>query len=168
MHSTAGEIRIVHLPGAALHALAEGDLTAAIALSPVAPSAYLAGPECRGLWRMRDAQVAQDPASAGWVTGIVWDESRGRAVGAAGFHAPPDRSGMVEIGYRIDPHQRRQGYARAALEALLARGSPGTPRPAGTGQHPTRQPGVIATGAAVRLQPGRRAVGRRGRAGTRL
>ena len=43
------------------------------------------------------------------------------AVGRAGYHAPPDASGMVEIGYAIDPEYRRRGYARAALEALLAR-----------------------------------------------
>jgi RimJ/RimL family protein N-acetyltransferase len=115
------DVRIVHLNGAAFHALAQGDVAAAEAVSPVALSAYLAGPQCRGLWRMRSEQCEQNPASASWVTGIVWDERQCLAVGAAGFHGPPDSSGMVEIGYRIDPVYRRRGYARAALEALLAR-----------------------------------------------
>jgi len=120
--STAGpNVRIVHLNGAAFHALSDGDLAAAEAVSPVPLSAYLAGRECRGLWRMRSEQCDQDPASAAWVTGIVWDERQSLAVGAAGFHGPPDSGGMVEIGYRIDPARRRRGYARAALEALLAR-----------------------------------------------
>jgi RimJ/RimL family protein N-acetyltransferase len=114
-------VRIVHLNGAAFRALVEGDVATADAVSPVPVSAYLAGPQCRGLWRMRSDQCEQDPASTAWVTGIVWDERHCMAVGAAGFHGPPDSSGMVEIGYRIDPAYRRRGYARAALEALLAR-----------------------------------------------
>jgi RimJ/RimL family protein N-acetyltransferase len=115
------DIHIVQLSGPVFRALADGDLEAANAVSPVPATAYLAGPERRSLWRMRLEQCEKDPAVAAWVTGLVRDEQRDLTVGAAGFHAPPDDSGMVEIGYGIDPEHRRQGYARAALEYLLAR-----------------------------------------------
>lgn len=117
----AQRVRIVQLSPAALHALAEGDLRAANAASTVPVTAYFAGPDWRGLWRRRSAQVRDDPGSAAWITGVIWDERRGVAVGRAGYHAPPDSAGMVEVGYAVDPAQRRQGYARAALVALLDR-----------------------------------------------
>jgi RimJ/RimL family protein N-acetyltransferase len=114
-------VRIVHLPTSAFGPLADGDLAAANAVSPVPLSEYFVSPECRSTWRMRSEQVERDPATAVWVTGVIWDEQQQVAVGRAGYHGPPDQSGMVEIGYAVDPAYRRRGYARAALEALLQR-----------------------------------------------
>jgi RimJ/RimL family protein N-acetyltransferase len=114
-------VRIVQLPAPALRALAQGDLAAANVASPVPLSEYFTGPEWVRTWRMRIEQVERDPESAAWVTGVIWDEQQRRAVGRAGYHGPPDPSGMVEIGYAVDPAYRRCGYARAALEFLLQR-----------------------------------------------
>jgi RimJ/RimL family protein N-acetyltransferase len=114
-------VRIVQLPAAAFRALADGDLEAANTASPWPLTQYFVSPEWRGTWRMRSEQVGQDPASSAWVTGVIWDEQKQVAVGRAGYHGPPDDSGMVEIGYAVDPAYRRRGYARAALEALLQR-----------------------------------------------
>ena len=114
-------IRIVQLDPTTLAALADGDRARAEQTSPVPLSDWLAGEECTGTWRRRAEQVAATPDDAPWVTGVVWDEERALPVGRAGFHAAPDDAGMVEVGYAIDPAHRRRGYARAALEELLAR-----------------------------------------------
>jgi RimJ/RimL family protein N-acetyltransferase len=119
--TSARHVRIMHLSALVFRALAGGDLAAANAMSPVPLSEYFAGPDWRGTWRMRSEQVEQDPASAAWVTGVIWDELQQVSAGRAGYHGPPDQSGMVEIGYAVDPAYRRRGYARAALEALLQR-----------------------------------------------
>jgi RimJ/RimL family protein N-acetyltransferase len=111
-------VRIVQLDPGTLGALASGAVPTA---SPVPLTDHLAGPENRPLWRRRSRQIEEDPAAAAWVTGVVWDPEIRTAVGRAGFHGPPDESGMVEVGYAIDPEYRRRGYARAALAVLLAR-----------------------------------------------
>lgn len=99
--------------------LGVGQYEAATEKAGVAMSAYLAGDECAWLWRLRLAQIATDPASAHWVARVAVSEPDGAVVGHAGFHGPPDESGMVEVGYRVDPAYRRQGYARAMLAELL-------------------------------------------------
>lgn len=114
-------VEIVQLPEAAVHALADGDLAAANAAAPAPLTGYFAGPDWRGLWRMRSTQLNQAPGDAGWITGVIWDVEQQLSVGRAGFHGPPDLTGMVEVGYAVDPAYRRRGYARAALERLLER-----------------------------------------------
>jgi len=114
-------VRIVQLDGTTLHALADGDLESARRTSPVALSEWLVSPEAIGTWRMRARQADESPADLPWITGAVWDAEAALCVGKAGFHAAPDEDGMVEVGYAVDPAYRRRGYARAALEAMLAR-----------------------------------------------
>jgi ribosomal-protein-alanine N-acetyltransferase len=114
-------VSIVQLDKQTLAALAAGDLTAARRTSPVDLSAWLAGPECVGTWRYRARQVVESPGDLAWVTGVLWDDDADIPVGKAGFHGAPDADGMVEAGYAVDPTLRRRGYARAALEKLIAR-----------------------------------------------
>jgi RimJ/RimL family protein N-acetyltransferase len=114
-------VEVIQLDAATLRALADGDLAAADRTSPVPLTRYLAGPDCRRVWGTRGTQVVEDPPSADWVTGVVWDPDRRLAVGKAGYHGPPNADGMVEVGYSVDPQYRRQGYARAVLRALVDR-----------------------------------------------
>lgn len=111
--------RLIQVQLPVLEALANGDLESANSLSSYKLTPYLISKECRGVWRMRRDQVTADPEDGVWVTRLVVDTATGAVVGRAGFHGPPDKVGMVEIGYAIDPLCRRQGHARAALRILL-------------------------------------------------
>ncbi|MGZ4507990.1 MAG: GNAT family N-acetyltransferase [Blastococcus sp.] len=135
-------VELVALDAATLRSLADGDLAGANRTAPVALTPYLAGPECRHVWRIRAVQVVEDPPSAGWVTRVVWDPDLGTAVGRAGYHGPPDGNGMVEVGYSVDPQYRRRGYARAALRALLDRAGH---EPGVTTVRATISPGNVAS-----------------------
>jgi RimJ/RimL family protein N-acetyltransferase len=118
---TGPRVRIVHLSTQVLAALAAGDLAAANRASPVLLTPWLVSHEAIGTWRYRTSQVADTPADLAWVTGVIWDVDREVVVGKAGFHGAPDADGMVEVGYAVDPAERRRGYARAALMAMLDR-----------------------------------------------
>jgi RimJ/RimL family protein N-acetyltransferase len=95
-----------------------GDLVTASERVGVLLGDYFIEPHAIGLWRLRADQIAGDPESAAWVAKAFVSES-GVAVGFGGFHGPPDENGLVEIGYRIDPAFRRQGYARAAVRHFI-------------------------------------------------
>lgn len=70
----------------------------------------------------RLATLRVDPSARPWLgRALVLTEPDGtrRVIGTAGFHAPPDSEGRVEVGYRVDPEYRRQGYALEAVRGLL-------------------------------------------------
>jgi len=47
-------------------------------------------------------------------------EGHREVIGTIGFHAPPDETGRVEIGYRVEAAFRRRGIATECVRALLA------------------------------------------------
>jgi RimJ/RimL family protein N-acetyltransferase len=112
-------VHLVRLDTAVIDALAARDLVGANAHAPFELGGYFIHPESTRVWEIRSAQIRAEPRAARWTTRAIWDPERHVAVGKAGFHGPPDAAGMVEVGYSVDPRFRRQGYAKAALSAML-------------------------------------------------
>jgi RimJ/RimL family protein N-acetyltransferase len=102
-------------------ALLDDDLARASVEAGVQLTEYFLTDQAKRVWRYRINQLASDPGSAGWLTRAVVAEPEGVVVGYAGFHGPPDETGMVEIGYSVAPGYRRQGYARTMLTELMRR-----------------------------------------------
>jgi [ribosomal protein S5]-alanine N-acetyltransferase len=72
--------------------------------------------------QFRIADLSVDPTAQAWLgRAIVLTEADGsrHVIGSAGFHAPPDADGRVEVGYRIEPAFRRQGVATEVVRALF-------------------------------------------------
>jgi ribosomal-protein-alanine N-acetyltransferase len=114
-------VRLHLLDAIALQALVSGDLEAASAAAGIALPAEFLGDTW--LWTLRLGQLIGEPSVAPWLVRVIVAETgpgAGLVVGHAGFHGAPDERGMVEIGYRIVPAMRRNGYAQAAVTELLA------------------------------------------------
>ena len=109
-------LTLVPLSVEGMRALVSGELDAASRELGIRATPYLV--DYAWLWDIRLAQVAQDPASLGWIARAALGPD-GTVVGMVGFHGPPDERGMVEVAYGIDPAFRRQGYARALLALAL-------------------------------------------------
>ncbi len=112
-------IRFVKLSPAALSALIDGDLDAASQAAGTPLSRYLV--DENWLWRIRLADIEQNPEAVDWIARPAIVDPEGIVVGHAGFHGPPDADGVVEVAYSVDPEHRRKGYAKAMLRALLER-----------------------------------------------
>ncbi len=104
-----------------MHALVAEDLVAASreigALVPDGMSEDLVD-----FLRYRLTQLAVDPSILEWLgrAMVLTDEAGARRViGTIGFHGAPDAQGRVEVGYRVEPGFRRQGYARESVKALF-------------------------------------------------
>lgn len=69
-------------------------------------------------WLRRVAEATEaDP----WLHGFALiHRATGATVGTAGFKAPPDAEGAVEIAYGVEPEHRGNGYASEAAVALTA------------------------------------------------
>jgi RimJ/RimL family protein N-acetyltransferase len=107
---------LVPLSVTAMRALVAGDLTTASAATGVTATPYLV--DHAWLWRIRLAQVVDDPVALDWIARLAVTAD-GTVVGIVGFHGPPDERGMVEVAYGVDPLLRRRGYARALLAIAL-------------------------------------------------
>lgn len=68
----------------------------------------------------RIPRVAADPQAAPFLLRLAVLRQQAIVVGSAGFHAPPDDDGMIEIGLGIVPEHRGQGYAREVLRGMWA------------------------------------------------
>ena len=114
-------VHLVSLNRDAMLALLSNDLVGASTIAGLELTDFYTSGDITWLWMIREKQILENPESENWAASVVVDDETGVAVGHAGFHAPPDENGMVEIGYSIDPRLRRQGFARATVAALLAR-----------------------------------------------
>jgi RimJ/RimL family protein N-acetyltransferase len=69
--------------------------------------------------RLRFDQMRGDPDTQPWLIRAMVLREGGRAMaGHIGFHGPP-QGGMLELGYTVFPHYRRQGLATEAAQAMM-------------------------------------------------
>ena len=69
--------------------------------------------------KLRLVQLAADASQQPWLVRAMVASTPRQVVGCVGFHAPPDEDGRVEIGYDVVVSERRKGYAREGIQALL-------------------------------------------------
>jgi ribosomal-protein-alanine N-acetyltransferase len=111
------------LPPDLLAVLVAGDWQAARATDPPydITGATFAGDE--QVLRRRLGQLVADRTEQPWLYRVAVLRGSRQVVGRAGFHAPPDADGMVEIGWSTAAAFRRQGFALEMARGLLAWGA---------------------------------------------
>ena len=106
------------LPLPLIDALLAGDLRTAGELAPydVSPSTF-DGDE--RVLELRQAQLRADPDELPWLYRAAVRRGTREVVARAGFHAPPDAEGVVDLGYVVEPAWRRQGLATELATGLI-------------------------------------------------
>jgi len=109
-------LRLVPLTPSLLRAVAGGNLTEVERqLGAPVGTGWEAGVPAE----LRLEQLADDASAQPWLVRAIVTSTPPQVVGCVGFHAPPDDDGRVEIGYDIVASERRKGYAREGILALL-------------------------------------------------
>jgi RimJ/RimL family protein N-acetyltransferase len=115
-------VELVSMSLAFMRALAAGDRDAA-AREMGADLPPGMREDLRNFLGYRIPALEADPASRPWLGRAVvltHPDGRREVIGTIGFHAPPDETGRVEIGYRVEAAYRRRGIATECVRALLA------------------------------------------------
>jgi ribosomal-protein-alanine N-acetyltransferase len=66
----------------------------------------------------RIPRIRAHPEEAKYLLRMIVLRDLGQIIGSAGFHSPPDESGMIEIGLGIVPAFQGRGYAQEALRGM--------------------------------------------------
>jgi ribosomal-protein-alanine N-acetyltransferase len=109
---------LVSLSPPLVAALVRGDLVTARRLASfrIDDDTFAADAHVLGL---RHEQLTKDPNEEPWLLHAGVSRETGAVVGKVGFHAPPDATGAVEIGYRVGVEFRRQGFAQEMAVGLI-------------------------------------------------
>jgi len=99
--------------------LADGNVDAARATEPPFDIAEDTFSDDEHVLLRRHAQLTNDPSEQPWLLRVAVLKGTRQVVGRAGFHAPPDGDGVVEIGYSVSPRFRQQGFAGEMAAALI-------------------------------------------------
>ncbi len=78
--------------------------------------------QVRWLAAMRAKQVRERPQDRPWLLRAIvraGADAPRQVIGYLNFHAAPNESGQVEIGYTLMPEARGQGYAIEAVRAMF-------------------------------------------------
>lgn len=63
--------------------------------------------------------LSESADMAGRLCWFITEKKQNIIIGSIGFKAKPDKSGVVEIGFGIDPSFKQKGYATEAVKGLI-------------------------------------------------